>query len=74
MESTKPHPRPRIGKTTKDRASGASQRNHENKLARMEFDQQTSQHPVSFPVHACNGQKNRSRFTGKGNKTIIRGA
>ena len=70
MESTKSHPRPRIGKTAKDRASGASQRNHENKLARVEFDQQTRSHPVAFPKHACNGKKNRSKYTGSGNRVV----
>jgi len=61
----------RKGKTAKDRASGAKERSMSNRAARVEFDQQTSNSPVPFPKHACNGKKNRSRYTSKEGHTVV---
>lgn len=63
----------RTGKTEKDRKSGAKERAAANMAARREFDQQTRNSPVPFPVHACNGKKNRHRWTGKCDITVVRG-
>ncbi len=63
------HPRPRKGKTAKDRASGASARNEGNKSARVAWQHDNK---ASFPIVSCNGKKNKHRFTGKGNTTVIK--
>ncbi len=66
--------RPRKGKTQKDVESGAKQRNHENKQARVAWQEQCRGNKLreqSFPITSCNGKKNRHRVTGKGNTTII---
>jgi hypothetical protein len=63
----------RHGKTKKDRASGANERRATNRSLREEWmrDDPRSIVRVPFPRHACNGKKNRSRWTGKGNRTVI---
>jgi len=62
------HPRPRQGKTAKDRASGASARSSSNKSARVTWQHDAK---TAFPTTSCNGKKNRHRYTGKGNTTVI---
>jgi hypothetical protein len=62
----------RAGKTAKDRKSGATERRFMNRAARVEWEQDVRATNATFPKHDCNGKKNRSRWTGKGNKTIIK--
>ncbi|HXP49329.1 MAG TPA: hypothetical protein VN922_05215 [Bacteroidia bacterium] len=60
------HPRARIGKTLKDRTKGAKQRNWENKQARADWQNNGG----AFPYAHCNGKRNKSVYTGKGNTQI----
>lgn len=66
--TTAPHPRPRTGKTAKDRASGATARRLTNRAMRVEWEHDPKR--VSFPKSACNGKKNLSRYTGACNITV----
>lgn len=64
----------RLGKTAKDRKSGAQARNATNKAARNEWraaciDNDKANPP--FPRLSCNGKKNRSRYTGKGGAQVV---
>ena len=63
----KAHPRPRVGKTAKDRERGVQQQNYENKASRRAWDKDGG----VFPASTCNGKKNRFCFTGKGGKTVF---
>ena len=47
--------RMRLGKTKKDRASGAHERNRNNKLERDRWAKDGGK----FPSHTCNGKRNR---------------
>lgn len=58
------------GKTTKDRESGAQQRNHDNKRARAAYQNDTSRDAL-FPKTTCNGKKNRHRYMAKGGEYQI---
>jgi len=58
----------RVGKTEKDRRSGAFMRNENNKAARRDWKR-----GEPWPFHTCNGKRNRHRWTGKGKKTVILG-
>ena len=71
-KSTKAIDKVRTGKTERDRASGAPQRRADNRRAREAFMQQTKSSPEKFPTAACNGKKNRHRWTGKNGNTIVR--
>lgn len=46
------------GKTARDRASGALDRNKNNKLARDEWAKDPKKNP--FPLHTCNGKATKS--------------
>ena len=64
----------RIGKTEKDRKNGAFARNTLNKRTRADYQLEVMLNPRgthTFPHRTCNGKKNRHRFTGKNNTTII---
>ena len=65
----------RVGKTAKDRASGAYARSVDNQKARAAWSQQDrlagGKLEEPFPRLTCNGKKNRTRWTGKGNTTVI---
>jgi hypothetical protein len=62
------HPRPRLGKTKKDRANGAAGKNQQNKDMRASWQQDSK--GSKFPVSACNGKRNRYQVTGKGAATV----
>jgi hypothetical protein len=51
------------GKTAKDRATGAMDRNRNNKLERDEWAKDPKKKP--FPLHTCNGKQSRSIRTFK---------
>jgi len=61
------HPRCRIGKTQKDRATGAQNRAYANRQARADWQNNGG----TFPYANCNGKRNRTVFTGKGNQRIV---
>jgi len=63
------HPRPRIGKTAKDRKSGATERRLSNRSARTIWQQ--TYPSIGFPRESCNGKKNRYRTTGKNNTVLF---
>lgn len=75
MEAQKAHPRPRVGKTQKDRESGATARRLDNRSTRVEWEQeaQGKRSKVPFPQQVCNGKKNRYQVTGKNGNTIFAG-
>lgn len=60
-------PKIRIGKTAKDHNSGAHSNRFKNRAARVSWYMNRD----AFPKTACNGKKNRHRYTGKGNKTVM---
>ena len=51
----------RNGKTAKDRKSGATARNYDNKRARAEWGEtsNSSRSSSNFPRSTCNGKRNR---------------
>ena len=55
------HPRPRVGKTEKDRQNGAHATALTNREQRVDWHNSTSPRPtnLNFPVATCNGKKNR---------------
>lgn len=55
--------RVRVGKTAKDRASGAASRNEANKAARREWRNESrgQQKLVPFPAHTLGGKGNSSK-------------
>ena len=61
------HPRPRVGKTKKDKARNAANTAYQNREARASW--QNNGGP--FPYANCNGKRNRHLFTGRGNTQII---
>lgn len=64
----------RIGKTEKDRKSGAQARNASNKAQRDAWRSAcTANDKINppFPKHSCNGKKNRSRYTGKDGVQVV---
>lgn len=64
------HPRPRVGKTAKDKASGAAARNASNKVTRASWMNDSKRSAANFPYNTCNGKRNRTVITGKGNEQI----
>ncbi len=54
-------PKTRIGKTEKDRKSGARARNADNKALRAAWDNDNHATAASFPAFTCNGKKNPYR-------------
>ena len=55
--------RVRHGKTAKDRADGATKRNHDNKEVRAAWVKENASKSTGvtpFPWHTCNGQKTRA--------------
>ena len=64
------HRRPRWGKTAKDRASGAMARNASNKDTRASWCNDSKRSADNFPYSTCNGKRNRTVITGKGNEQI----
>ncbi|MNK09884.1 hypothetical protein D3C87_278700 [compost metagenome] len=64
------HRRPRWGKTAKDRASGALARNTSNKDTRAGWMNDSKRSASTFPYSTCNGKRNRTVITGKGNSEI----
>jgi hypothetical protein len=64
------HPRARWGKTAKDNASGASRRNYENKQSRALWSKDSKASIANFPWNSCNGKKNRTVITGRGNERV----
>jgi hypothetical protein len=65
----------RFGKTKKDKASGAHARRLDNQQARANWSNRSNndRSNANFPTMTCNGKKNRHRYTGKGNQTVIIG-
>jgi hypothetical protein len=61
------HPRKRIGKTEKDKASRAHSRAIENRQARADWQNSGG----AFPYAHCNGKRNKTVFTGKGNRQVM---
>jgi hypothetical protein len=63
----------RIGKTAKDKKTGSHARRIENNEQRAEWSRlsNTEQDRTRFPVHTCNGKKNRTRITGKKGKQKV---
>lgn len=64
------HSRPRVGKTAKDRAANAQRRNIENKASRAQWQGDNRASISNFPWNSCNGKKNRTVVTGKGNERV----
>lgn len=65
-------PKIRWGKTEKDHQSGAWGNRFENRRQREAWQKDNRATNASFPKTACNGKKNRHRWTGKGNTTIVK--
>ena len=59
----------RPGKTAKDHKSGAWGNRFVNRDLRTAWMQDAK---TAFPIGTCNGKKNRRRWTGKGNLTIVK--
>lgn len=59
----------RKGKTEKDRKRGTLRQNEQNRMARASWQGVSSKE--SFPWKTCNGKRNRSQWTGKGNQTVF---
>jgi hypothetical protein len=66
------HPRPRKGKTLKDKRNGAKAKNEENKGLRGDWRNQGNgkRSLQDFPYSTCNGKRNLYQYTGKGGQTI----
>lgn len=64
------HSRPRVGKTAKDKASGAERRNYENKESRANWSNDARRSLANFPFNSCNGKRNRTVVTGRGNTRV----
>jgi hypothetical protein len=60
------HPRPRVGKTKKDKANNAHKTSLDNRMARASWQNNGGE----FPYAHCNGQRNRHLFTARGNKQV----
>lgn len=56
------HPRPRWGKTAKDRRSKAQERNASNRQSRALWQQDPKATASNFPYVSCNGKRNRTRI------------
>lgn len=65
------HGRPRAGKTAKDAENGAKRRNHENKQSRVSWQHDSKRTTFNFPYNSCNGKKNRTIITAKGNERRV---
>lgn len=63
--------KPRINKTRRDRDGGYAARRAANRDARNAYCQKQSAKNSEFPTYACNGKKNRYRYTGKNGETIF---
>lgn len=61
------------GKTEKDRANGAKQKNAQNKDTRAMWQTDSKRSKDNFPRATCNGKKNRYQVTGKGGETVYLG-
>jgi len=76
-EYTNHHDRPRVGKTNRDKASGAHARRYTNRQVREDWrnavrnaSDTRAASGVPFPYGTCNGKKNRSRVTGIGGSSV----
>lgn len=63
---------PRIGKTKRDRASGAHDRNYANKLARADWNRNINASQSNFPYETCNGKRNRRFIIRRGERVEVR--
>lgn len=61
------HPRPRVGKTKKDKENNAHRTAMSNREARANWQNNGG----DFPYAHCNGKRNRAVFTGRGNKQVV---
>jgi hypothetical protein len=61
------HPRPRAGKTRKDRENNAHKTASDNRAARANWQNNGGE----FPYAHCNGKRNHHLFTGRGNKQVV---
>jgi hypothetical protein len=61
------HPRPRNGKTAKDKKNNAHNTAYANRQARASWQNSGGE----FPFAHCNGQRNRHQFTGRGNTLVV---
>lgn len=61
------HPRPRVGKTKKDKENNAHRTADGNRAARANWQNNGG----DFPYAHCNGKRNRTVFTGRGNKQVV---
>lgn len=61
------HPRPRVGKTKKDKANNAQHTAYANREARASWQNNGG----DFPYAHCNGKRNRHLYTGRGNTQIV---
>lgn len=67
------HSRPRVGKTARDAANGAKRRNFENKQSRVSWQHDQKATTFNFPYNSCNGKRNRTVVTAKGNERRVIG-
>jgi hypothetical protein len=67
------HSRPRVGKTARDAANGAKRRNFENKQSRVSWQHDSKRSTFNFPYNSCNGKRNRTVVTSKGNERRVIG-
>jgi hypothetical protein len=65
------HSRPRVGKTARDNANGAKRRNYENKQSRVSWQHDGKRNTGNFPYNSCNGKRNRTVVTAKGNERKV---
>jgi len=63
----------RKGKTAKDKKTGAWSNRFDNRKMRDNWGNDSKSTNNTFPREACNGKKNRYRYTGKEGKTVFTG-
>ena len=55
----------RVGKTKKDKESGAWENRFSNRADRVAWEKDSKATNATFPTHACNGKKNRKNKKSK---------
>lgn len=65
------HSRPRVGKTRRDAENNAKKRNYENKQSRTSWQHDSKASTGNFPYNSCNGKRNRTVVTARGNERKV---
>jgi hypothetical protein len=62
--------KPRLGKTKRDHKTGAWAVRFTNRDSRMSWQHDRNATTGNFPYSSCNGKKNRTVITGRGNQRV----